>query len=58
MTEDMRETLDAIAGLANTLRTDLTGVLPDWIKFDEDLAELKRWVAAIDDYKGCRHGMD
>ena len=61
MTEDMQETLDAIEGLAHALNMDLSGARrynPDWIKFDEHLDEMKRWIAAIDGYKGCRHGGD
>ena len=61
MTKDMEETLYAIEGLAYALKMDLTGARirhPDWIKFNEHLKELKQWVAAIDDYEGCRHGVD
>ena len=70
MNDDMRETLDAIEGLAHALKHDLQGSggmdrdfekcfhVPDWTKFNEHLNELKQWVAAIDDYKPCRHGHD
>ena len=68
MNDDMRETLDAIDGLAYALKVDLVGSAecefaqalhaPDWIKFNEHLKELKQWVAAIDGYKPCRHGVD
>ena len=66
MTDDMRETLDALERLAHALRMDLVGSdecefaqsfhVPDWIKFNEHLNELKKWVSAIDNYEGCRHG--
>ena len=67
MTEDMSETLDAIEGLAHALKHDLQGSgdqfvhhfhVPDWVKFNEHLNELKRWVSAVDDYKGCRYGAE